>query len=306
MKAPILIRIEQQKKIAQLLSPYIGNEVAQQLDVNQIHIEPAYCAEFYGYGQPASNAFLDAMFPRWSVPAELFHYTKMERLLDIARSGELWLFALRKRVDEGELSAFGDDHKLKGFFERTKKGEAYYKELSDDLFYTSFAPDQRNEEELWPIFGGGGSGVRLKMRLITKAAELRAIQYATPFRTALMELNGKLEEVGLPPFAPWTISRIGGFYLRSDLSYENEVRLLIKRHRCGRDDARKHSSNEYWPVPIGVENDVCEIELLEIQLGPQADRKAAETAIAGTRLRAVKIVSIPDPNDTESSSPKSV
>jgi len=84
-----------------------------------------------------------------------------------------------------------------------------------------------------------------------------------------MTLNDDLAKLDLPPFVPWTISKIGGFYLQSSLRPENEVRLLAKRHIGGPDEARKQGDIEYWPVPIGKPNEVCDIELTQIQLGPR-------------------------------------
>ena len=62
-------------------------------------------------------------------------------------------------------------------------------------------------------------------------------------RTALMTLDDDLAKLGLPPFVPWTISKIGGFYLQSSLRPENEVRLLAKRHIGGPDEARKQGAS---------------------------------------------------------------
>jgi hypothetical protein len=63
----------------------------------------------------------------------------------------------------------------------------------------------------------------------------------------------------------------------------------VKRHRDGRNDAQSDGSYEFWPVPIGKQNVICNIDLLEIQLGPQASRASAEAAIAGSKLETVPI-----------------
>jgi len=46
-------------------------------------------------------------------------------------------------------------------------------------------------------------------------------------------LNDALAEIGAPAFVPQTISKIGAFYLPSGLEVEDEVRLLMKRHKGG-------------------------------------------------------------------------
>ena len=92
-----------------------------------------------------SDAILNAMFPRHETPAELFHYTTLAGLKGIAASRELRLYHLRKRIDQGELIEFARVHRLRGYLESTE-GEPYYRELSDDIFYASFASlDQRED-----------------------------------------------------------------------------------------------------------------------------------------------------------------
>ena len=91
------------------------------------------------------------------------------------------------------------------------------------------------------------------------------------------------------PFLPWTISRIGGFYLPSTLQVEDEVPLMAKRHKDGRNDAKSDGANGYWPVPIGVRNDVCMIEVIEVMPGAHATRAAVTAAVAGTALSSVPI-----------------
>jgi hypothetical protein len=89
-------------------------------------------------------------------------------------------------------------------------GEPYAKELSDDIFYTSFADLARSDENMiWASFSESGRGVRLKFRLEPGSGDLRPIQYENPARTLLIELNRALTAQGEPPFMPWTISRIG-------------------------------------------------------------------------------------------------
>jgi hypothetical protein len=53
----------------------------------------------------------------------------------------------------------------------TSRGEAYFKQLSDDIFYTSFArPGAHDEQQMWSLFGDGGTGVRLQFRLVSTIA----------------------------------------------------------------------------------------------------------------------------------------
>jgi len=143
---------------------------------------------------------------------------------------------------------------------------------------------------MWKFFGDHGNGVRMKLRLTPKYADLRGIQYEQASRTLLNEINDALAAGKQPPFLPWTISRIGGFYLPSTLQVEDEVRLMAKRHGGGPNHAKSDGADEYWPVPIGVQNDVCVIEVVEIMPGAHAKRADVTAALTGTALSSVPIV----------------
>lgn len=136
---------DKKKTFARVIDPYLTAEMRARFDPNNFHYKDKYIREFTADSSPFSRAFLDGMFPRWDTSAELYHYTKMPALKAIVGSGILRLYALRKRINEGELAHFAKDHDLKGYFESTA-GEPYYKELSDDLFYTSLTPDLTNEQ----------------------------------------------------------------------------------------------------------------------------------------------------------------
>jgi hypothetical protein len=142
---------------------------------------------------------------------------------------------------------------------------------------------------MWGVFGGQGEGVRLKLRLTPLQADLRGIQYEQDSRTLLNEINDTLTAEKLPPFMPWTISRIGGFYLPSDLNVEGEVRLIMKRYKDRPDPTRSDGSYNYWPVSIGRKNDICLIEVIEIEPGAQAIRVDVAAAVAGTALVGSRI-----------------
>ena len=163
--------------------------------------------------------------------------------------------------------------------------------MSDDLFYTSMTrPGGGDEFDLWRAFAEGGAGVRLKLSVLPSRADLRAIQYEMPADTLLTKLNSALASEGEPPFVPWTLSKIGAFSLPSTLCREDEVRLLIKRYPKGRDDTLPDGSDRYWPLPIGQSNDFCQIDLVEIQLGPVAQKLDIQAAIAGTAFESVPVV----------------
>lgn len=170
-------------------------------------------------------------------------------------------------------------------------GRPYYVDLSEDLFYVSLTrPGAANEAYMWNAFAERGRGVRLKLQLTPQQADLRGIQYAQASRTLLNRINDALTWEKQPPFVPWTISRIGGFYLPSNLNVEDEVRLVIKRHKDAPKVTRSDGKYDYRPVPIGTQNPVCKVELTAIECGPNAIEADVAAAIAGTVLAGACIV----------------
>lgn len=289
-KPPILLAMEQRKAIEGILDPILSQAgIRGKFDTQEIQIRDRVVVENTGNKNTFSDAVLDCMFPREATPAELLHYTKMDGLRGIASTGELRLYPILKRIGQGELDAFAITHKLDGYL--TGPGRPYYVELSEDLFYVSLArPGAVNEPYMWNVFAEQGKGVRLKLRLTPQQADLRGIQYARASRTLLNQINDALAWGKQPPFVPWTISWIGGFYLPSNLNVEDEVRLMMKRHKGRADPTRFDTKYCYWPVPIGTQNPVCMIELLEIECGPNADKAGVSAIIAGTALAGARIV----------------
>lgn len=288
--APAIQEITRRRKIGRIFKSVVsGYGLVAIVDENDLTLGEHVTVEHTG-SRKLSNAILDNMFPKEPSPCELFHYTSLTSLINIASTGQLRLYWARKRIGQGELDTFARKHRLKGYLDGSE-GEAFYKTLSDDLFYTSLTrPGGGDEFDLWRSFAEGGSGVRLRLSVSPSRAELRAIQYEDTADTLLKKLNDALVGEGERPFVPWSLSKIGAFYLPSTLHREDEVRLLIKGHPGGRDDVEDDTNNKYWPLPIGISNDFCLIELLEIHLGPIANRSDIQAAIANTRLHSVPIV----------------
>jgi hypothetical protein len=118
---------------------------------------------------------------------------------------------------------------------------------------------------------------------------LTAYSYEQPSRTLLNRINEALAQAHEPPFLPWTISRIIAFYLPSTLQTEDEVRLLIKRYEDGPVPVFRDGAVDYWAVPIGIENDVCGLEIVGIRAAPNAVLADIEIAIKGTAFAAVPL-----------------
>jgi hypothetical protein len=289
-KAPIFQNLEKRRKVAKIFRRILApHGLESSIDENKLHIKPNVITETSA-NKLLSTALLDHMFPLQNAPCELYHYTSITAFRRIIASQQLWLFALRKRVDQGEISTFARKHSLKGYL-TSSGGKRYFKELSDDIFYTSFAdPILSHTNMLWAIFGDNGKGVRLKFNLVPGIADLRPVQYDSPNSTLLRELNDALSTEGFAPFMPWTISRIGAFYLPSSLKYEGEVRLMLKRYAGGPDDARPYNGYEYWPVPIGKPNEICQIDLTEITGGSSCDKVQLTQIIQSSPFANVPII----------------
>jgi hypothetical protein len=139
---------------------------------------------------------------------------------------------------------------------------------------------------MWGAFAQG-TGARIQIRIVPKAAELRAIQYEDHSkRTLLNEINGALSKAGEPVFVPQTLSKIGAFYLPCTVQSEDEVRLLIKRYQGGPNPVASDGQFDYWPIAIGKDNDFCRVDVTGIHVAPSGKRCAVEAAIAGTALEA--------------------
>jgi hypothetical protein len=289
-QAPILKTIAQRDAVEAILDPVLLKfGIRDAFDAREIQIRDQAIVESAGNKSRFSDAVFNCMFPKLKTPAELLHYTKMDGLRGIASSGELRLYPILKRIGQGELDAFAIAHKLNGYLNKGP-GRPYCVDLSEDLFYVSLArTGAANEPYMWSVFAERGKGVRLKLRLTPDHGDLRGVQYAQASRTLLNRINDALTWENQPPFVPWTISRIGGFYLPSNLNVEDEVRLMIKRHKDGSDLTRSDGRYDYWPVTIGTKNPVCIIELIAIECGPNAVRAEVAAAIAGTALAGASI-----------------
>jgi hypothetical protein len=291
-RAPIFSVIERRKRVGKIFRLVLEKHGIDHLfDELKLHIKKDYISEL-SHCRQLSDGVLTAMFPKETAPSDLFHYTKMSSLRNIASSGELRLYSVRKRIGQGELDTFAIAHGLGGYLKSKNGSPPFYKQLSDDIFYTSLTrPRGKNENELWNVFAEGGSGARLKLRVapVRARSDLRPIQYESA-QTLLNELNSALASENEPPFVPWTISRIGAFYLPSFLHREDEVRLMIKRYKGGRSDARPDPPHEYWPITLNSTNDFCKIDVLEINPGANASRSDVAAALSGTRLASTPIV----------------
>ncbi len=265
--------------------------IALTMDRMDFHLHEKLIVELTSNPAGLSAAVLDFMFPNEPVPSTVYHYTGLNGFQGIVTSGELRLYPVRNRLGQGgELEAFAKAHALDGYLDPSK-GEELYKGLSDDLFYVSLTRvPPKNPFLMWGAFAKG-TGARLEFKVTPKpAAALRPVYYEQNGSTTLLqEINDALKAVGEPPFNPWTISRIGAFYLDWTVATEDEVRLLIKRHPGGIDLTRNDGTSEFWPVPINQPNAFCDLQLTGVHVAPGGSQDDIDAALAGTRFSAVPV-----------------
>lgn len=291
MKQPWAMEdLNKREKAARIMQEVLAQHAIAPPDIrDDIHVNDTYIIEHTSQKAGLSQAIFDHMFPRETSPTTLYHYTNLTALAGIASSAEMRLYPIRKRLDEGgELSAFARAHGLTGYL-NSDEGEPHYKVLSDDLFYLSMTRiPPRDPSLMWGAFSSW-TGVRLEFEVTAKEAQLRPVYYEQRDSTTLLAgINAALEANGQPPFVPFTISHIGAFYLSSLVSSEDEVRLMVKRYKCGADLTRNDGRYDYWPIPISSGNDYCDLRLKGIHVAPNGDLSSVKKAIAGTRFATIE------------------
>jgi hypothetical protein len=288
----ILEELKRRENIVRVIGGVLDKHGVQvSLKRMELHLGDKALTEILANKSRVSTAILNHMFSHEPAPAVLHHYTGLSGVQGIAGSGELRLYPIKNRLGQGgELEAFAKAHGLFGYLD-TSSGSPVYKELSEDLFYISMTRvPPRDPFLMWGAFAKG-TGARLQFRLRPGAAELRPIHYEQSGSvTLLRDINDALAAAGEPPFNPWTISKIGAFYLKSTVASEDEVRLLVKRHPGGIDLTQRDGASRYWPIPIGEPNSFCQLDLTEVHIAPGADRATIEAIFQNSRFANVPIV----------------
>jgi hypothetical protein len=290
MEAPIIAEMRTKKEIGKIIREITSQHgLSIEFDDANLHVHPKFIAEYTGSKKPISSAIFDFMFPHEDCPATLDHFTSLDALKNIAAENTFRLYSIMKRVDEGELKHFANDHSLDGYLDGTD-GPPLYKEFAEDLFYTAFTQTgSKNQAHMWGAFGNQEKGVRLRFKIVATGAELRSINYQDSSRHLLRTLNEKLSESSYPPFNPWTISKIGAFYLPATLTFEDEVRLLVKRYDSTTSQAKSDGSNEYWPIPLGIVTNFGAIHLLSITYGAKLVEQDVRSVLCGTPYESIPL-----------------
>lgn len=275
---PIMQAIQDKRTAAEIFE---SHGLAMPFDASELVLtgvgvyEPSYSRE-------VSNQVLDGMFPREGA-LEAWHFTTQSTLQEILRCGELWLASITKRLDEGEYEVFAREHGFASANDTTQRTD-----LARNYFYTSFSPiGSGAEDRHWQIFGRG-EGVRLRFKLSPQTAELRRIVYHQDSNPSILaSLNKELSTRIGRVFTPWSVARVSAFRLPEDLSYEDEIRLLVGNPpEQGRPVIDGH---EYFRLPIDTMNEWCNVHLREIACDRSVDRAAVEDLVQHSTFKNVPV-----------------
>ncbi len=221
-----------------------------------------------------SDNLLGRMFPKLG-PTEVVHFTKPDILASILDKKQLWLAPVAKNFD-AEYLAFLKEHAY-----AAAKSKQIRRELAECYFYASFTvPGSGSEASHWCTFADGGAGYRLRLRLSTRAADLREIRYEGVKKSLLKLLDEDLMTAVGGRFFPRSAAKLTAFCLRKSLAYEQETRLLVPNPVAA--DRFIHNGDEYIALGMGSAGPWCEIELLAITCGRPEDvanvRKLADAS----------------------------
>ena len=275
-----------------LLASYIiGDELAA--DGHSIVINPGsvYIREkliFFDteVRQVVSEAIYGRTFPRLQA-GEYFHNTGIPALRGIAERGELRLHWLRKRMEhavEGELINLARIEGWTGLLAENWDPQDP-EPPGSNLFYISMV-DVEGGTGLWSF---GSVRLRLRVNAAGKMGQLREIRYHSGDDVTLLgKVNRALASEGLPPILPEGSYRMAAHSLPKSFAPETEVRLLYM-HFEGLPDLRQQDGDVvYWPVPIGGESDVAEIELIGLEVNSKRALNQVRKALTGTVFEAIE------------------
>jgi hypothetical protein len=184
-----------------------------------------------------AEKLFDLFFPR-AESGVYYHYMPFDSFEKVMSFGSIRLFSTKKKDSIGEFITLCRDLGLDGYWREGADGnpEGIHAELMDDLFYKSFVySPETNAEQLWDVFADKGSGVRIAVRVNTTQGYTnfrRVLYQGNPYIGILAELRNEYSRAGFE-FIPQCLSRMPAYFQEERFSYQNEVRLVVKRHAGG-------------------------------------------------------------------------
>lgn len=186
---------------------------------------------------PCSKKLKNLVFDEFFKQDELneyCHFTSLDSLMGIVEQECVRLTAVTKRYGEKEFKPFYQKYGMDGFNSLGKGEIPLYDILVNDSFYISLTRadlSSNDEDYMLKAFGKAKHGVKLTFEINSIHTHLRQVFYEERSQKLLHVLDkfsSIVAEYGKVLVVP-QISVIGFFYLPSQLSSENEHRLLVKR-----------------------------------------------------------------------------
>lgn len=197
-------------------------------------------------GEVLANQLFDLVFPK--LPSGIYyHYLTMEAFEKVVEHGCLRFFSTKKMSSEGEFIPLCQDLGLDGYWHLDEDGKeaGEHANLMDDLFYKSFVSCRvTNAEKLWKVFAGNGTGVRVSVQININPnyPDFRQVCYQDSKAIGILDdLLEAFRTLG-HPFVPFGISRMPAYHQIKDFAYQNECRLIAKRHP---------GAHDYFPFHVG-------------------------------------------------------
>lgn len=269
----------QAKKILESFGLVVQNEPYDFVTNSKIISDPTYSSAI-------SDQILDRMFPK-SDPCEALHYTSEATLHSILSSKQLWLAWVQKNIDAAEYTTFAKEHGYSGCFETDHEGKKIYEQITREMYYVSFTPTAIPDNDgLWQIFGRNEHSLRFRIEP-RPLAQFRRIRYQDGQPTLLKAIDTALQDKVQRVFLPRRISQLCAFYLTAVLKGEDELRLLIPNPPTDR--KFEHLGESYIAVPIGTDNDVCRLDLLEVYCGSKDLMAPTREMLDGCGFATVKV-----------------
>ncbi len=265
-------------------------------------------------GERLSNQLFDLLFPRLE-SGTYYHYLTLEAFEKVVEHGSLRFFSTKKLSSDGEFIPLCQDLELDGYWRIGADGkpEGEHTALMDDLFYKSFVScPETNAEELWDTFAGHGTGVRIAVRIDVhpEYPDFRRVSYQDSNSVSVLkDLLESFRSLSRH-FIPFGISRMPAYHQLKKYAYQNECRLIAKRHPGAHDcfpfQVSRDESQRCNYIDCSLQTPTCssfQLQLVRVEKGPSCDasnfRGILEKLEGHDRMDAAFLRSLPRPQSLE-------
>ena len=238
-------------------------------------------------GKALAERLFDHLFP--SAPSgTYYHYMTYDSFMATIQSGKIRLFSTKKKSSIGEYAPLCKELGFDGYWRESSNGsiEGVHPELMDELYYKSFvASPEVNAEQFWNQFADNGAGVRIEVKVDVQPGypDFRIVAYeGSKGVAALKDVLKNFSQAG------WNLtfagtSRIPAYGQLSEFRWQNETRLIAKRHPNGHDlfpwTVYNSEGQECNFIDCSLREQEChhfQIRLIDVVAGPKADAERKE------------------------------